>query len=108
METRLENNNIRNKTSQKTLGIILHMKSRFFDMREKNLRIKTNITRAGEMAQRLRALIALPEVLSSIPSNHMVAHKHLGSDVLFWCMGQLQHTHINKLNKSLKKGIQKK
>jgi hypothetical protein len=33
--------------------------------------------RAGEMAQRLRALSALPEVLSSIPSNHMVAHNHL-------------------------------
>jgi hypothetical protein len=32
---------------------------------------------AGEMAQQLRALTALPEVLSSIPSNHMVAHTHL-------------------------------
>jgi hypothetical protein len=32
---------------------------------------------AGEMAQRLKALTALPEVLSSIPSNHMVAHSHL-------------------------------
>jgi hypothetical protein len=32
---------------------------------------------AGEMAQRLRALTALPEVLSSNPSNHMVAHNHL-------------------------------
>jgi len=32
---------------------------------------------AGEMAQRLRAPTALPEVLSSIPSNHMVAHNHL-------------------------------
>ena len=31
----------------------------------------------GEIAQRLRALTALPEVLSSIPSNHMVAHNHL-------------------------------
>ena len=30
-----------------------------------------------EMAQQLRALVALPEVLSSIPSNHMVAHNHL-------------------------------
>jgi hypothetical protein len=44
---------------------------------------------AGEMAQRLRALTALPEVLSSIPSNHMVAHNHgsdgiTGSDALFW------------------------
>ena len=32
---------------------------------------------AGEMAQRLRALTALPEVLSSIPSSHMEAHNHL-------------------------------
>jgi hypothetical protein len=36
-----------------------------------------SISRAGEMAQWLRALTALPEVLSSIPSNHMVAHNHL-------------------------------
>jgi hypothetical protein len=32
---------------------------------------------AGEMAQWLRALPALPKVLSSNPSNHMVAHNHL-------------------------------
>jgi hypothetical protein len=32
---------------------------------------------AGEMAQRLRAPTALPKVLSSNPSNHMVAHNHL-------------------------------
>ena len=32
---------------------------------------------AGEMAQRLRAVTALPEVLSSISSNHMVTHNHL-------------------------------
>ena len=32
---------------------------------------------AREMAQWLRALTALPEVLSSSPSNHMVAHNHL-------------------------------
>jgi hypothetical protein len=31
---------------------------------------------AGKMDQQLRALAALPEVLSSIPSNHMVAHNH--------------------------------
>ncbi|GAB1300548.1 Predicted gene 16181 [Apodemus speciosus] len=31
---------------------------------------------AGEMAQLLRALTALPEILSSIPFNHMVAHNH--------------------------------
>jgi hypothetical protein len=33
--------------------------------------------RAGEMTQWLRALTALPEVPSSNPSNHMVAHNHL-------------------------------
>jgi hypothetical protein len=32
---------------------------------------------AGEMAQWLRALTALPEILSSISSNHMVTHNHL-------------------------------
>jgi hypothetical protein len=31
---------------------------------------------AGEMAQRVRALTTLPEVMSSNPSNHMVAHNH--------------------------------
>jgi hypothetical protein len=31
---------------------------------------------AGEMAQWLRALTALLKVLSSNPSNHMVAHNH--------------------------------
>jgi hypothetical protein len=33
--------------------------------------------RAGEMDQWLRAPTALPKVLSSNPSNHMVAHNHL-------------------------------
>jgi hypothetical protein len=32
---------------------------------------------AGEMAQWLRALTALTEVMSSKPNNHMVAHNHL-------------------------------
>jgi len=31
--------------------------------------------RAGEIAQWIRALTALSEVLSSNPSNHMVAHE---------------------------------
>jgi len=31
---------------------------------------------AGERAQQLRAVTALPEVLSSNPSNHVVAHNH--------------------------------
>jgi hypothetical protein len=29
------------------------------------------------MAQQLRALTVLPEVLSSIPSKHMMAHNHV-------------------------------
>jgi hypothetical protein len=32
---------------------------------------------AGEMAQQLKELTALPEILSSIPSSHMVALNHL-------------------------------
>jgi hypothetical protein len=35
---------------------------------------------AGGMAQQLRAVAASPEVLSSIPSNFMVAHNHLQWD----------------------------
>jgi hypothetical protein len=38
--------------------------------------IKNNDIGAGEMAQWLRALTALLKVLSSNPSNHMVAHNH--------------------------------
>ena len=37
---------------------------------------KNRIVGAGEMAQRLRALTALPKVLSSNPSNYMVAYNH--------------------------------
>jgi hypothetical protein len=37
---------------------------------------------AGEMAQRLNAQTTLPEVLSSSPSNHMVAHNHLEWDLM--------------------------
>jgi hypothetical protein len=32
---------------------------------------------AREMAQRLKVLVALPEVKSSISSNHIVAHNYL-------------------------------
>ena len=49
-----------------------------------------NISEAGEMAQWLRALAVFPEVLSSNPSTHMVAHDHLsvkGSDALLWHVG---------------------
>jgi hypothetical protein len=37
------------------------------------------------MAQPVRALTALLKVLSSNPSNHMVAH-NMESDALFWCV----------------------
>ena len=37
---------------------------------------KKQARRAGEMAQRLRALTALLKVLSSNPNNHLVAHNH--------------------------------
>jgi hypothetical protein len=43
---------------------------------KKNLSLLEDILGAGEMAQWLRALTALPKVLSSNPSNHMVAHNH--------------------------------
>jgi hypothetical protein len=42
-----------------------------------NKQTKTTKKGAGEMDQRLRTLTALPEVLSSIPSNYLVAHNHL-------------------------------
>ena len=42
-----------------------------------SLKTKKSLIRAGEMAQWLGALTALPEALCSIPSNHMVAHNHL-------------------------------
>jgi hypothetical protein len=41
---------------------------------------------AGEMAQQLRALIAFPEVMSSILSNHMVNHLKWDYGPVFWCV----------------------
>jgi len=39
--------------------------------------LRSSLIGLREMAQWLRALTALPEVLSSNPSNHMAAHNHL-------------------------------
>ena len=39
-------------------------------------------TGAREMAQQLRTLAALPDVLSSIPSKRLVAHNHLYWDLM--------------------------
>jgi hypothetical protein len=52
-------------------------------------------SRAGEIAQWIRALTALLKVLSSNPRNYMVAHNPpvMRSDALFWCISrQLQCT----------------
>jgi hypothetical protein len=64
-------NNIRNSP-----GLYRETLSRKTKKKKKPTNIR-NSFRAGEMAQGLRALTALPEVLSSIPSSHMVAHNHL-------------------------------
>jgi hypothetical protein len=52
------------------------------------------------MAKRLRALATLPEVLNSIPSNHMVAHNHLLEDLMTSSSGQIyMQQSIHTLNK---------
>ncbi|EGV92357.1 hypothetical protein I79_000931 [Cricetulus griseus] len=51
------------------------------------------------MAQRLRAPVALPEVLSSIPSNHMVAHNHEIWCPLLACKQIWKQNTIHILNK---------
>lgn len=53
------------------------------------------VSGAEEMAQQLRALAALPEVLISVPSNHMV----MGSDALFCHMAVHTCTCIHKIYK---------
>jgi DNA repair protein RadC len=40
------------------------------------------VLRAGKMAQQVRALTALSKVLSSNPSNHMVAHNYPSRDLM--------------------------
>ena len=54
------------------------------------------------MAPQLRALVILPEVLSLIPSTHIVAHNHLQWDLMpfspIQAYMQIEHsyTQINK------------
>jgi hypothetical protein len=65
------------------------------------------------MAQWLRVLTALSELLSSILSNHMVAHDHLWWDprvnALFWhIQREWQYAHIHKIDKSKKKRRRRK
>jgi hypothetical protein len=49
-------------------NLALHIQPKIFWLKNKN--------RAGEMAQWLREPTALPKVLKSNPSNHIVAHNH--------------------------------
>jgi hypothetical protein len=66
-----------NPTSDRGLITKINKKLKKLDtnnLKKKKLKMRY---RAGKMAQLLRALTALPEVLSSIPSNHMVAYNHL-------------------------------
>ena len=59
------------------------------------------------MAQPLRALTALPEVLSSNPSNHMVTHNHL---MLSSPVSEDSNSVLikHKINKSLKNKLTNK
>lgn len=57
--------------------------------------LEGHFSRVGEMAQQIRILAALPEVLRSIPTNRMMAHSHLimKSDASFWHAGALADIH---------------
>lgn len=55
--------------------IMISFLSNFHSTYQKSL-IKYH-SRSGEMAQGLRAMAALPEILNSIPSNHMMPLNHL-------------------------------
>ena len=57
------------------------------------------------MAQCLRALTALPEVLSSISSNHMVAHNHLRWDPMLPSSVSEDSYSVLILNQSINQSI---
>jgi hypothetical protein len=61
------------------LSLVISLEATIDGLQRISVLLKTEKAtfRAGEMAQRLRALAALVKVLSSNPSNHMVAHNHL-------------------------------
>jgi hypothetical protein len=58
--------------------------------------------RAGEMAQRLRALTALQKVVSSSPSNYMVAYNHLYSYRLLVYIKQMNKSFFKKLKNKVR------
>jgi hypothetical protein len=57
------------------MSLVYRVSSRMNKAIERNS-VSKQPTRTGDMTQRLRALTALPKVLSSNPSNHMVAHNY--------------------------------
>jgi hypothetical protein len=60
------------------LSLIEIMESKTMDGKEvQQLEDRKEYVGDGEMAQWLRTLTVLPEVLSPVPSNRMVAHNHL-------------------------------
>ena len=64
--------------------LLYHLSSETYAQQQDSLKIFLR-TGAGEMAQWLRALTALPKVLSSNLTNHMVAHNHqYSSSVLIY------------------------
>jgi ethanolamine utilization cobalamin adenosyltransferase len=78
VNSRVARATLRNSVSkkQKTKNKKQKTKTKNQNQKPKKNKQKT-VSGAGEMAQCFRALTALPEVLSSIPSNYMVAHNHL-------------------------------
>ena len=56
--------------------------------------LKITFHGTDETAQQLRALVVLPEVLSLIPSDHMVAHEHRLKNIWCWVYMQSKHSYI--------------
>jgi DNA repair protein RadC len=65
--------------------------------------IQTQYYGAGEMAQWLRAPTTLPKVLSSNPSNHMMAHNHPQQDLTPSSRVSEDSYSVLSYNESLKK-----
>ena len=57
-------------------NLVYRVSSRTARATQRNCRFKKRKIGAGEMAKQVRAMTALLKILSSNPSNHMVAHSH--------------------------------
>ena len=63
--------------SEFKVRLVYIMSSSLARITQRNPVLKNKIMGAGEMAHWVRALSALQKVLSSNPTNHMVAHNYL-------------------------------